>query len=250
MKHYKFFISIIIVLGLVIACGKSKKVDTETEQSESKKEIVTEEEKKESSKTSVSIGLPYFLPDSVHVLLPVRLVQEGTDDFFGKLREEFSKLDSYVKGDNSGRDNIFSNEINNVVIYNRDSLTTEILLNEKRTLNIFSYYQPEGGSIKLIFSFKQVAETEMKHYTETLYMTSLDSLNINRISPEGVKIIGWKIFPDKDEMYIQFQEDSNKDGKFDAKDRVVTTRTKYSDPTIGAEIVPRTIENELNLLYR
>lgn len=249
MKHLKFLISLVIIFGLIVACGKSKKVETEKEQPESEKEIVVEEET-DSGKTFVSFGLPYFLPDSVHVLMPVRLVKESSDDIFGKLREEFSKVDSYVKGDHSGRNYIFNGEINNVVIYDRDSLTTRILLNEKKTLNIFSYFQSDGKDVKLIFSYKQEAESGMKHFSETLYMTPLDSLNIKRISPVGVKIIGWKIFPEKDEMYIQFQEDSNNDGKFDAKDRVVTTRTKYSDPAPGDEIIPRTIENELNLLYR
>lgn len=224
MKIAKLLIACSILLGVVISCGIFRK--------EVKKEITEHSVEKDNSggkkKYDVNYGLPYFASDSVNVLIPVYLNEIESGDIIEKVRDEFDRISSNENGNSRSDEGLFRRDINNIVIYNRDSLSTKILLADSVVINSVNCYEFQE-KLYLIFSTKEQTDEKDADYSETLFFTGIDSINIKQISPDNVRLSGYRIFADRDEIYIFYRRDTNNDNKFNGQDKLEISRLKFSN---------------------
>jgi hypothetical protein len=55
---------------------------------------------------------------------------------------------------------------------------------------------------------------------KSLYMSTVSGQKFTKLSPDFQELIDWKIIESKNLLYFRTIEDSNKNGEFDAKDRL------------------------------
>ncbi|MFN6502062.1 MAG: hypothetical protein RMX65_034435 [Nostoc sp. DedQUE01] len=146
-----------------------------------------------------------------------------------------------------------SNNLYNIIFYNKQDGEAHLLLNKKAVINSFELLEVKAANkpITRVWLYKildQDTNTDKKVNTEDAivgYISDLSGKNLQQITPNNTQIINWVVVPSQNAIFIKIIKDSNNDKKFTGTDNTNFVRVNLEQPGIGTEIISDRLEQEI-----
>ncbi|MFN6469871.1 MAG: hypothetical protein RMY36_009355 [Nostoc sp. SerVER01] len=146
-----------------------------------------------------------------------------------------------------------SNNLYNIIFYNKQDGEAHLLLNKKAVINSFELLEVKAANkpITRVWLYKildQDTNTDKKVNTEDAivgYISDLSGKNLQQITPNNTQIINWVVVPSQNAIFIKIIKDSNNDKKFTGADNTNFVKVNLEQPGIGTEIISDRLEQEI-----
>ncbi|MDZ8237768.1 MAG: hypothetical protein RMZ69_11455 [Nostoc sp. ChiQUE01a] len=146
-----------------------------------------------------------------------------------------------------------SNNLYNIIFYNKQDGEAHLLLNKKAVINSFELLEVKAANkpITRVWLYKildQDTNADKKVNTEDAivgYISDLSGKNLQQITPNNTQIINWVVVPSQNAIFIKIIKDSNNDKKFTGADNTNFVKVNLEQPGIGTEIISDRLEQEI-----
>ncbi|WP_414573287.1 hypothetical protein [Nostoc sp. CCY 9925] len=146
-----------------------------------------------------------------------------------------------------------SNNLYNIIFYNKQDGEAHLLLNKKAVINSFELLEVKAANkpITRVWLYKildQDTNADKKVNADDAivgYISDLSGKNLQQITPNNTQIINWVVVPSQNAIFIKIIKDSNNDKKFTGTDNTNFVRVNLDRPAIGTEIISDRLEQEI-----
>ncbi|MFN6561162.1 MAG: hypothetical protein RMY28_015420 [Nostoc sp. ChiSLP01] len=146
-----------------------------------------------------------------------------------------------------------SNNLYNIIFYNKQDGEAHLLLNKKAVINSFELLEVKAANkpITRIWLYKiidQDTNADKKINGDDAivgYISDLSGKNLQQITPNNTQIINWILLPSQNAIFLKIIKDSNNDKKFNGEDNTNFVRVNLERPGIGTEIISDRLEQEI-----
>ncbi|MBD2682094.1 MULTISPECIES: hypothetical protein [Nostoc] len=146
-----------------------------------------------------------------------------------------------------------SNNLYNIIFYNKQDGEAHLLLNKKAVINSFELLEVKAANkpITRVWLYKildQDTNADKKINTDDAivgFISDLSGKNLQQITPNNTQIINWVVLPSQNAIFLKIIKDSNNDKKFTGEDNTNFVRVNLDRPGIGTEIISDRLEQEI-----
>ncbi|MDZ8078897.1 MAG: hypothetical protein RMX35_07330 [Nostoc sp. DcaGUA01] len=146
-----------------------------------------------------------------------------------------------------------SNNLYNLIFYNKQDGEAHLLLNKKAVINSFELLEVKAANkpITRVWLYKiidQDTNVDKKINADDAivgYISDLSGKNLQQITPNNTQIINWVVVPSQNAIFIKIIKDSNNDKKFTGADNTNFVKVNLDQPGIGTEIISDRLEQEI-----
>ncbi|MDZ8029006.1 MAG: hypothetical protein RMX97_30575 [Nostoc sp. DedQUE11] len=146
-----------------------------------------------------------------------------------------------------------SNNLYNIIFYNKQDGEAHLLLNKKAVINSFELLEVKAANkpITRVWLYKiidQDTNVDKKINADDAivgYISDLSGKNLQQITPNNTQIINWVVVPSQNAIFIKIIKDSNNDKKFTGADNTNFVKVNLDQPGIGTEIISDRLEQEI-----
>ncbi|WP_445637528.1 Lipoprotein [Nostoc sp. DSM 114161] len=146
-----------------------------------------------------------------------------------------------------------SNNLYNIIFYNKQDGEAHLLLNKKAVINSFELLEVKAANkpITRVWLYKiidQDTNADKKINGDDAivgYISDLSGKNLQQITPNNTQIINWVLLPSQNAIFLKIIKDSNNDKKFTGEDNTNFVRVNLDRPGIGTEIISDRLEQEI-----
>ncbi|BAY74443.1 hypothetical protein NIES25_08560 [Nostoc linckia NIES-25] len=146
-----------------------------------------------------------------------------------------------------------SNNLYNIIFYNKQDGEGHLLLNKKAVINSFELLDLKAANkpITRLWLYKiidQDTNADKKINGDDAivgYISDLSGKNLQQITPNNTQIINWVLVPSQNAIFLKIIKDSNNDQKFTGEDNTNFVRVNLDRPGIGTEIISDRLEQEI-----
>ncbi|QLE43581.1 hypothetical protein FD723_26135 [Nostoc sp. C052] len=146
-----------------------------------------------------------------------------------------------------------SNQLYNIIFYQKQSGEAHLLLNKKAIINSFDLLEVKAAQkpTTRVWLYKIIdkdTNTDTKFNSEDAtigYLSDLSGKNLQQITPDNTRIISWVVVPGQNALFLKIIKDSDNNKKFTAEDKTNFVRVNLDKIGMGTEIISDQIEQQI-----
>lgn len=164
----------------------------------------------------------------------------------------------------SSRQAAKSNNIYNLIFYNKTTDKSHLLLNKKAIINSFDLLEiktskqeepsatPANSSPTKKYWLYRIIDKDTNGDGKLTpedgvigYISTGDGKNLVQVTPDNTQMKSWKVIPDINAVLIFVTYDSNNDKQFNSSDRTAYIRVNLEKPELGQDMFNRELEQKM-----